>query len=957
MLALLAAHIAAPAGHPNALAQPIQPISQAQAPADEPALSRPAAANRLVRLFDFEGPGLDPVPLDWFRAQNIPGTRDRPGFPSWNGASLDSRAPAHSGRTSLRLPSDSRSSSLRLSPGVIPVFPGADYRISAWVRTARAEHARARLVARFLDSAGQPIPGTEVMSKPLATAGSRQPITVDLWGLAPNAADLQVDLELVQPEYFRKPNLREHQVWLTDIDASAWFDDVTVTLLPRVELTTDAPGNIATAPNPPTLTALVRDLTGQSLVLDMIVHDATGSPIAREIAPIPSVGMAYDWQPTIDRFGWYRAVLHVRTQSDQPGAPSVPVARSHVDFLYVPEPRTLPTFAHPFGLDTTRLPPAFMAGVIDAERSLATRALTLAAWDDTLTDENTAERVNTLAPIIETLAASATRITIAIPSVPEPLRRRAALDAHDVATMLASDRALWSPYLDPMLERFGQAVRRWQMGIPLADELDPLAYRPTPDQLATARTELATLVPGPLPTLPHPPHATLAEPDEDEASSPVRPAHLLHATPDVRAEAIAPMLAAQRESTPTHEIAILFEPTSPEPTSAVPTQAVADIARRVIAAWAALPHEPGSIEHTPPLVFPCTSSAPRRPQPLPTPELAAWRTLATALSGRYVAATLPTRPGITALVLAPIVTDASESSTADRSGAVVAWATDAEPAPGDTAPMLELYLGAGTIIQRDLFGNTQPITLSARTLPDSEPRPIHRIPLSGAPLFIEGVDANLALFAAGAALDPADLPTTGETLERELILTNPYDRPISGRWFISEPAAPRAGKRGWDIRPRSGTISIDPRSTARMPITIAFPPVEPTGPRRMTIDIELAADIRHPWFQVSIPIDVGTPDLTIDAHAYPAPTPFGPDVVVEAHVRNWRDERVTLDGAAYAPGAPRQPGQIPRIEPGSDAVRRFVFAGAYTALKGEQIYIGFIDTDTEARLNASAIVP
>mgnify|MGYP001803076050 CR=1 FL=1 len=99
------------------------------------------------------------------------------------------------------------------------------------------------------------------------------------------------------------------------------------------------------------------------------------------------------------------------------------------------------------------------------------------------------------------------------------------------------------------------------------------------------------------------------------------------------------------------------------------------------------------------------------------------------------------------------------------------------------------------------------------------------------------------------------------------------------------------------------------------------------------------------------------PDLTIDAHAYPAPTPFGPDVVVEAHVRNWRDERVTLDGAAYAPGAPRQPGQIPRIEPGSDAVRRFVFAGAYTALKGEQIYIGFIDTDTEARLNASAIVP
>src|SRR5690606_24149703 len=82
----------------------------------------PGKARRIVRIFDFEEPdNPDPVPRDWFRAQETP-TRPRPGFPLYNEARFD-RTGGRGGGSAVMIPIKGGSNSLRLMPGVIPVLP------------------------------------------------------------------------------------------------------------------------------------------------------------------------------------------------------------------------------------------------------------------------------------------------------------------------------------------------------------------------------------------------------------------------------------------------------------------------------------------------------------------------------------------------------------------------------------------------------------------------------------------------------------------------------------------------------------------------------------------------------------------------------------------------------------------------------------------------------------------
>lgn len=116
-------------------------------------MDRPEAARRTVKSWDFEGDAglFEPVPPGWFRAQDNPNTgRVRPGFPAFNAAILDAEVAA-SGRFSMRLPTRGGSTSLTLAAGVLPAIPDGDYSVVARVRTQGLEHARARIVAWFLD--------------------------------------------------------------------------------------------------------------------------------------------------------------------------------------------------------------------------------------------------------------------------------------------------------------------------------------------------------------------------------------------------------------------------------------------------------------------------------------------------------------------------------------------------------------------------------------------------------------------------------------------------------------------------------------------------------------------------------------------------------------------------------------------------------------------------------------
>ena len=161
---------------------------------------RPAAAGRLVRVFDFEEQQTNPgeVPQFWFRNQDM-ASRSKPGFPNWNrGVLVYDEQLACDGHGCVRLPTQGGSSSLMLETGVLPIFADTDYRVFAHVRTDGLKFARAALIARFVDTQGNVIAGSERMSEPLQSDQTWRQVTVDLTSADSRAAFIQLELVLLQ---------------------------------------------------------------------------------------------------------------------------------------------------------------------------------------------------------------------------------------------------------------------------------------------------------------------------------------------------------------------------------------------------------------------------------------------------------------------------------------------------------------------------------------------------------------------------------------------------------------------------------------------------------------------------------------------------------------------------------------------------------------------------------------
>ncbi|MFI4896553.1 MAG: hypothetical protein ACIARR_01875, partial [Phycisphaerales bacterium JB059] len=128
----------------------------------------PLKTDRVVALYNFEEPD-NPfdLPGSFYRAQSDPTAGiERPGYPVFNQAAFDYDV-RHTGEASVRLPIKRGSVALRLRPGALPVFLEADYRVSCYVRGEGLQHARFRIVVRYLDASGNAIEGSELYTDPI----------------------------------------------------------------------------------------------------------------------------------------------------------------------------------------------------------------------------------------------------------------------------------------------------------------------------------------------------------------------------------------------------------------------------------------------------------------------------------------------------------------------------------------------------------------------------------------------------------------------------------------------------------------------------------------------------------------------------------------------------------------------------------------------------------------------
>ncbi|MEM7628980.1 MAG: hypothetical protein AAF356_06110 [Planctomycetota bacterium] len=941
-----------------------------QQPGDQPAPSerrqeirRPAATERVVRLFDFEEAGLTPVPVPegWVRGQNDPITgRVRPGFPVWNGAELIAGNGAARGRGAVRLPTQGGSASLLLKPGVIAVLPGADYAVAARVRTEGLEHAVAIVAARLLDEAAEPIEGATWFSEPIADMPDWHDVRVTVLTDAPGAAFLQVELLLLQPReaaaLLGTPRTGDDEltVWQQDVSGGVWFDDVAILQRPRLRISAESPTGVFLAPRRPAIDLVMRDLTGERLTVGVRLIDHEGNEIDRVEGP-PQVGVArLRWVPRIDRLGWYRADAVVRAGDRIVARASLPIA--HLPDLpeapgNVPAPLARPE-ADRARLEVllTEAPPEVLSQIADLLRVSGSGAVTLPLWDASPPPDHAA-RAMELEPAIDELLDGWSTLTLAIPRVSTSAMMRAERDA----TALARDPVRAERLTEPYLDRFGQRVQSWMLGLAGADG-ESLIPTPRVDASA-ARALLDELVPSPVLRVPESYQSVLL--GHGHASVVAVPRAM--GADELGQLARAWAGAVEPDAATTFALSV--------PQRGLPADGLIQLARQGVALW----HDLSEID-TPGnwslgIIQPWSSQSGPRGGVRPAPALAAWRLLADRLVDRRGVGLDPITPGVRSMLFVP-----GPDARAGRDAMLVAWADGT----GELPATIELPLGGGSgagsggspddrgLRFTGVLGNP----LEAELIEASEGRAaVHRVRVGRSPVFIEGVDAELLQMLASIRLAPALVESRPGEHEHELVIKNPWSVPLRGRAFILEPGGLSdinqqqvRRDRSWDITPRLAPFSAMPGETVRVPLSLAFASGEESGQRELVVDIDAQGGLIEGLVRRSATFELGLPEATLDAaislRAFDeranADRPL--DAVITAEVTNRSGVTLAADVVLISPGFPRQKATIPELAPGETVIRRFVIPVAQTD-RGGNVRVSLTLIDDGARLTRTLEIP
>ena len=913
-------------------------VGDGAAAGDEGGPERPSGANRVVRVFDFEETAFNPlpVPLGWVRAQHDPSVpRERAGFPIWNRAVLDYDSPAYSGAGSARLPAQGGSTSLRLVSGAIGVFPGADYAVTARVRTDRMLHARAGIAARMLDQDGRVLGRTEAVSQLIRTDGQWDTVRVQVPGIDDRAAYLQIELLVLQPRQHPESEADRDlpfRVWSEDFHADAWFDDVTVTLMPRLEMDTGVPGHVISADQTPEISVLIRDLTGEHMQAAVTVLDADGLPVHTH--PIePGQGRLLEqFRPDLPAPGWYRALLTVEVDGRVVGVRALDFAWGAPEDEGRVRPRS-------FGVRAGAVDPAGSAALPTMASWAGVGRAVVGVWDDSLRRGTAGPDQNPAFGAVRSLLDRGILVTASLDRAPRDLADLIGRDAWDVPGVLNADENLWMPWAERMLDQFGQGVLSWQIGERatggrsgvLSGQIDRAAgalSRWVPGPEVRAAWPFGYAVPGPLIRA----GRGLVIRDDGAGDD------------DTLDDLVTEWAGLGQAATASRDPAVLSIEFSASTDGRVSRAALGKLARRVITAWAAA-HRTGVADRVHfTLDEPWRSTGGLRPAMMPTPELAVWRTLSSVLGMPAAGASgqvqdLDLLPGVRLLL-----------SGAEDQGVLIAWLED----PDAPVRTLDLPLNTGPVRRVDLLGQRreiQPLERSDLGLS------WHRVELSREPVIIEGVRVDLVRFLAALRITPERLNPNLGPRRHTLVIDNPWPFPIRGRVYIVEPGGLSEGSAGrdrsWQLAPRVVVFSLDAGQRREEPIELSFGAAQESGWIPAVFDVQLFADAEYPLLRVERRMQLAAEDLGLELIAYRPAGPNGP-VAVHAVVTNRAEQARSIELAAVAAGASRERATINGLARGETSERRFHLTGL---APGARISVGLTEPKTGLRLTRTIEAP
>ncbi|MBV8779914.1 MAG: hypothetical protein JO353_00820, partial [Phycisphaerae bacterium] len=465
-----------------------------------------ADSTRVLRTFDFEERRLgnvEDLPMDWGKVEGT-------GLPHYISAHLSSER-HRSGQYSFQFDLDGGSLIYRLPFGHIPVQTGAHYNVQGYVQTTYLPNARARITSYLSDAIGHPIVSSVRQSELFASLpGDPQwhLMSVELSADDPAAAFLVIELSLLQPQMYAQATLGKQTVFEQDIHGSAWFDDVSISQVPVVAMTTDRPGNIFRKRDPMRIHVAVNDRFTDDLSTRLLLKDATGRVLyqnttavdlatARQSGP-GQKSLTVDL-PTELSAGWYQASLEISSRGTYIGRQRLNMIRLADDAApTIPDAR--------FGVTATHLPFAAWSQLPGLLPSIGSGRVKLAVWssrsDAGFGDEAAMAGVDAAEfdRVLDQLQQIQVKPTACLIGLPPAVTAR--MRNGSWTQVLDGDRSAWQPALAFLVARNANHLSQWQLG---DDGTDVFVQDPRMrDVYATIYHEFASLVEKPDLAMPWP---------------------------------------------------------------------------------------------------------------------------------------------------------------------------------------------------------------------------------------------------------------------------------------------------------------------------------------------------------------------------------------------------------------------------------------------------------------------
>jgi hypothetical protein len=603
-----------------------------------------------------------------------------------------------------------------------------------------------------------------------------------------------------------------------------------------------------------------------------------------------------------------------------------------------------------YGVVASTLPGELISQLPGLARDLGIGWASVPIWGTTLTKDTATDRAKTLAPLVSGLTSQWVDVSFSLARAPAIPGRTERIDADDPFSLLRMDDSYWRPLLDPFVDRFGQHVRHWEVGL-IGDDRSVAIPSLSSDILRLDRA-INKLVPGPIIGIPTSPELVPSHPPS--ASGVTMGVHVgvpalvsIQSTNAIAAHWGAALAAGQRGD----EVAISLLPGDFDSLgiSTLADQAV----KKLVSVIAARLQSPAAADIRVGVVDPWSIADGAHPVLMPRPEFPAWRNAIRHLADRQVVGKARVADGLVCYILAP-----APGVAESRGGALVAWNESAEP---DDA-YVEVWPADGGSTIVDVFGNTTALPPPLITV-DAESRrrtPI-RVNVTSSPVFIENVDERVTRFLASIQLSPPLISTAAVDDEHAIVFENPWAEPISGQISVLEPGGftnkDSARDRAWKISPRVQRFNAAAASAQRLPIQLGFSAAAEAGPVPFVLEVSINADRSSDRMLVRVPAELGLTSARLDVTAHIRGSGPDADVMIEVHVANLSKVNANLELTAFAPEMPRMKANVSELGPGNQATRRFLLPRAAGQLSGKRVTVSLSDPDANIRIARSALVP